>query len=72
MTEVECSCGERFLLNSPEEVDHYVWAVRTDQTRSNLGECPITQGSVQAAKDRLIRNGHAWFLGGFLYKGEKV
>jgi hypothetical protein len=71
-TKVECSCGTQFELNSPQEDDHYVWAVRTDGTRSNLGECPITQGSVQNAKNRLINNGHAWFRGGFLYKGQKV
>jgi hypothetical protein len=71
-TEVTCSCGTSFELDSPEEVDHYVWAVRTDGSRSNLGECPITQGGVQRAKERLINNGHAWFRGGFLYKGQKV
>jgi len=71
-TLVTCGCGEQFELNSPEEDNHYVWAVRTDQTRTNLGECPVEQGSVQACKDKLIRTGHAWFGGGFLYQGKKV
>ena len=71
-TVITCSCGTKLELDSPEYVDHFVWAVRTDQTRSNLGECPITQGSVQAAKNKLINNGHAWFRGGFEHKGERV
>jgi hypothetical protein len=41
---VECSCGAEFVLDSQEEIDHYVWAKRSDGSRSNLGYCPITEG----------------------------
>lgn len=70
-TRVTCGCGTSYELNSPEEVEHIVWAIRADGTRSNLGECPIEQGSVKACVDRMMRNGHHWNRG-FLYKGKVV
>lgn len=68
---VYCSCGASFQLDSPEEERHFVWAIRADGTRSNLGECPIEQGSVTACVDRMMKNGHYWGRG-FLYRGKVV
>jgi hypothetical protein len=56
-----CSCGQ-YIEWLPEagktesEYMHYVWAVRQDGTRSNLGYCPITlglAGAMSAARGRL-------------------
>lgn len=74
MSTVACSCGEKFIPGSPAEVLHFVWAVRPDGTRSNLGECPVKRGGVEAAKAWLINNNYAWNGGqsGFIYNGERV
>jgi hypothetical protein len=66
-TRVTCHpgvCDAEFELDSPEEDAHYVWSLRPDGTRSNLGECPVVQGSVEKAKQKLYRNGHVWYRNG--------
>lgn len=74
MSYVKCSCGQEFIPGSQLEIDHFVWSLRPDGTRSNLGECPVKRGSVEAAKAFLVRMGYAWGGGkaGFIYNGKKV
>lgn len=45
-----CDCGIAIELNRPSEDVHYVWAVRADGTRSNLGCCPFKSGFDDAAR----------------------
>lgn len=52
---IRCDCGEEMHLDSPEEVAHYVWAMRPDGTRSNLGNCPVEVGlDAAVAKTRRV------------------
>lgn len=41
---IECTCGAVVEPFTEAEVDHFVWAVRMDGTRSNLGYCPWGDG----------------------------
>jgi hypothetical protein len=45
-----CDCGHLVELYGPSEDEHYVWAVRADGTRSNLGYCPVKHGMGEAVK----------------------
>lgn len=61
---VTCDCGEEFFLNSPEEDAHYVWAMRRDGSRSNLGYCPVKHGmSVAISKARASLTGTSMYHG---------
>ncbi|GGR64824.1 hypothetical protein J2S40_001152 [Nocardioides luteus] len=68
---VTCSCGATFRLDSEDENNHYVWAVRwVDITRrlaevSNLGHCPAAdgfEGAVRRARSSFGIN-PAWYRG---------
>lgn len=67
-TMVTCSCGESFALDSQAELDHYVWAVRSNGETSNLGHCPVTHGGMTAVASA------RWSLGfnRVAYRGEYV
>lgn len=71
---VTCSCGETFRLDSEEENNHYVWALRwTDITRrlaavSRLGHCLVSDGF-----DRAVSRARSSFgLNPAWYRGEVV
>lgn len=34
--------------DDPRELAHYVWAIRYDGSRSNLGYCPVARGLARA------------------------
>jgi hypothetical protein len=67
MTLVTCDCGQEFHLDSPEEVYHYVWAVRSNGERSNLGYCPIKHGMGEA-----VRRARTTLSGAAMYHGRVV
>lgn len=61
-----CDCGAPALPYSPFEDRHFVWSVRRDGTRSNLGVCPFRHGW-QAAIWRCYT-----LLHGAEYRGEAL
>jgi hypothetical protein len=64
---VTCDCGMEFALDSPEEDRHYVWAVRSDGSRSMLGYCPIKHGM-----DEAVHRARTTLSGAAMYRGKVV
>lgn len=64
-TSAACDCGEPVDIDGPLEDAHFVFAVRHDGTRSNLGECPRTRGFLSALqRARETFGGNAASYGG--------
>lgn len=75
LKEYTCDCGDVLAtdlskspgaIGQPDE-NHFVWAVRSDGTRSNLGYCPWKQGMQTA-----MRKARTILMTGFCeYQGER-
>jgi hypothetical protein len=67
MTFGVCDCGAEVPPFTPAEDEHYVFSVRRDGSRSNIGYCPVKWGMpVAIMKARM-------FLGyGAMYRGQRV
>lgn len=46
--QVSCSCGATVDIDGPLEDAHFIFALRHDGTRSNLGHCPNDRGILTA------------------------
>lgn len=66
-TMVTCDCGAEFALDSREEDEHYVWALRWSGERSMLGYCPVKHGMNAA-----IRQARVSLSGAAVYHGKVV
>ena len=69
-----CDCGEPIIADlsrnpgaTESEYNHFVWAVRSDGTRSNLGYCPRKLGMPEARR----RARTAFMTGRFEYHGDQ-
>jgi hypothetical protein len=61
---VTCDCGAPVDIDGPLEDEHFVFAMRADRTRSNLGYCPVKHGmSMAVSKARAALSGVALYHG---------
>ena len=68
-TPVDCpTCGARVDIGGPLEDRHFVFALRPNGTRSNLGRCPNGDGGMREA----IRKSMADLSGRASFRGEEV
>lgn len=58
-----CSCGALVPPDSPAEDEHFVFAVRQDGTRSNLGWCPEKDWGKAVMQARSSLSGAAMYRG---------
>lgn len=61
-----CSCGALVPPDSPAEAQHFVFAVRPDGSRSNLGYCPEKDWG------RAVSQARASLGGGAMYRGRRL
>jgi hypothetical protein len=62
-----CQCGAEATPYTEYEDRHFVFAVRMDGTRSNLGWCPIWHGFTTAARKAALSYG-----GRAMYRGQVI
>jgi hypothetical protein len=65
--EIRCDCGELIDIDGPLEDAHFVFAMRRNGERSNLGYCPVKRGMASA-----IREARNSLSGVALYHGKVI
>jgi hypothetical protein len=63
-SDLVCDCGAPIDIDGPLEDQHFVFAMRANGERSNLGYCPVKHGfGAAVTKARAALTGHALYRG---------
>ena len=68
---IRCDCGQVVDVDGPLEDAHFVFGIRADGTRSNLGYCPVKSGMAAAIRKARVTSMQLGAIGHY-YQGKVV